>query len=835
MRKKIFISFIMVLNSLFYCTATNNNTDFIRKTLFSNNWYFTRLNDSANHSKFGKKVQTGKDWKSQYFIETVNTKGDEDLPFKTLKGELNLLKQKKWEKVNLPHTAYTEPLVIKKPWQGIAYYRKSFFVLKKDKKFNLFLRFKGAMQLAHVWINGKFVKKHAGGYTPFEIKLNKFIKYGKINEILVRTDNRDNPLIPPGKPQDRLDFCYYSGLYRDIYLIKTGKIYIPNPVSADMPAAGGIFVRYPIANRKKAVISIKTTIKNDMNEMKKIKLSQIISDKNGNLIKMIENQFYIKAKEFKIINQKIVLKNHRLWSIENPYLYQLITEIRNDNILSDRIKTKIGIRRFSFTRDKGFLLNGKPIKLIGSNRHQEYPYIGNALSDNAQFRDMVKIKNGGFNIVRLGHYPQDSSVLDACDELGLLVIEPIPGWQFFNENSLFVSRTFKTIKDMIRRDRNHPSVILWETVLNESRLPMWWKKKAYEIAHKEYPGNQCYTAGDMYGTYVWDVLYNDWHEDFTRPNNSNKPGFIREYGDYEFGGDKSTTRQRRGAGEKKLLQSAWNFQWSFNRYNAYYPWTTGNAIWEMFDHNRGCCPTISASGASDIFRIPKFTWHFFRAQLNPKDKIAFGYMKPEVYIANYWTKANKPQKIIVYGNVNQVELQINGKTIGKRKPDNGKDSFYFKQGENPYSGGHPYEGGNCKNIHHPPWTFKNIKWEKGELKAIGYINNRKVAEYIVKTPEKPSKLEIAVDFSGRFPEIGKKDILFVYVKIKDKNNTLCISDNKTEINLAVKGAKILSPSKIKAEAGIATFLISTFDKSPVIIKAKNGLNLQSIFKLKLKK
>ena len=108
-------------------------------------------------------------------------------------------------------------------------------------------------------------------------------------------------------------------------------------------------------------------------------------------------------------------------------------------------------------------------------------------------------------------------------------------------------------------------------------------------------------------------------------------------------------------------------------------------------------------------------------------------------------------------------------------------------------------------------------------------------EYIVKTPEKPSKLEIAVDFSGRFPEIGKKDILFVYVKIKDKNNTLCISDNKTEINLAVKGAKILSPSKIKAEAGIATFLISTFDKSPVIIKAKNGLNLQSIFKLKLKK
>lgn len=245
----------------------------------------------------------------------------------------------------------------------------------------------------------------------------------------------------------------------------------------------------------------------------------------------------------------------------------------------------------------------------------EYPYVGNAISDQAQYRDMYQIRSNGFNIVRLGHYPQATAALDACDELGLLAIEPIPGWQFFNKNPLFISLTHRDVRDMIRRDRNHPSIVMWETTLNESWPPAEWKEGVVKIAHEELPGDQCFTSGDSYGYKGFDVCYNDWEEGFKRPNNSGKPGFIREYYDYEFGGHYSTTRIRRGDGEKAQLQNAWNAQWSHNRYRIYYPKTMGDAVWSMYDYNRGCCDNICYSGVADIFRLPKFSLSFSEHRL----------------------------------------------------------------------------------------------------------------------------------------------------------------------------------------------------------------------------
>lgn len=258
----------------------------------------------------------------------------------------------------------------------------------------------------------------------------------------------------------------------------------------------------------------------------------------------------------------MTLESPRLWFPDAPNLYVLCTEIIENGKVLDREETRIGIRKLEMTREKGFVINGKPIRLVGSNRHMEYPYIGNALSDNAQYRDMHQIRSNGFNLVRLGHYPQDVSVLDACDELGLLVIEPIPGWQYFNKASLFTELTYRDVRHLIRRDRNHPSIVMWETTLNEAWPPKEWKNGAVKVAHEEYPGNQCFTSGDSYGYEGFDVCYNDWEEGFKRPNKTGKPGFIREYYDYEFGGHYSTTRIRRGDGEMAQLQNAWNAQWS---------------------------------------------------------------------------------------------------------------------------------------------------------------------------------------------------------------------------------------------------------------------------------
>ncbi len=782
-----------------------------RKVPFSEGWYFVRLEDDAiKDTGVLPVVQRGRDWESQFFIERVTTDGEKTVPEIPDSGRV-FLRRVVWQRVDLPHTAYVEPLVVKHPWQGICYYRKSFFIPAADSVRNLFLHFEGAMQEAVVWVNGRRAAVHAGGYTPFEVRLGPYLHYGDTNEVMVHLDNRDNPLIPPGKPQDRLDFCYYSGLYRDVWLIRTGRLYIPDAVAFGRPAAGGVFITFPEVSRRQARLRVRTTVLNEGYRPRRFVLEQRLLDAQGRTVARAVRRCALAAGDTLIAGQTLTVARPHLWDLDDPYLYTLETRLLDGGTAADRLTSRIGIRRFAFSRDSGFLLNGRPVRLVGTNRHQEYPWTGNALSRNAQYRDMVKIKEGGFNIVRLGHYPQDPAVLDACDELGLLVIEPIPGWQYFNGNPLFVQRTFRDIRDMIRRDRNHPSVVLWETVLNESYLPARWKEEAYAIAHEEYPSDQCYTSGDMYGSYVWDVLYNDWHEDFTRPNDSRKPGFIREYGDYEFGGNNSTTRQRRGAGEQKLLLSAWNFQWSHNRYNAYYPWTTGNAIWEMFDHNRGCCPTISASGASDIFRIPKFTWYFFRSQLDTGRLLVQRRMPPSVFLATSWCAGEPLRKVVVYGNVEEVELQINGRTVARNKPDDGPDTPYFfpEKGEHPWDGGHPFDGGNCRHLAHPPFTFDSIRWEQGVITAVGYLGGKAVARHRVRTPEKPARLGIGVDLSGKVPVQGEKDLLFVYVRILDQYGTLCVEDNHTVVHLRAVGAGLLSPATRTAEAGIATFLITT--------------------------
>ncbi len=806
-----------------------------RRALFSGGWYFVRLAGEDGSSVQQQQVQTGRDWRSQYNIETVNMPAWDGSREVDTRKELGTLPRDAWEPVTLPHTAFIEPLVVRHPWQGICYYRKTFFVPAADSARRFSLHFEGAMQEAIVWVNGRRAAYHAGGYTPFEVQLDPLLHYGDSNEVLVRLDNRDDPLIPPGKPSSRLDFCYYSGLYRDVWLVKTGKVFIPDAVAAGLPAAGGVFVTVPEATLERARLHIRTTLCNASFGARKISVVQVLHDRQGRIVSRCGKEVVLSPGDTLQVDEEMSLRAPHLWDIEDPYLYTLESRLEEKGKLLDRLETRTGIRRIVFSRQRGFLLNGRPVKLTGTNRHQEYPYIGNAQPDPAQYRDMVKIKEGGFNIVRLGHYPQDPAVLEACDELGLLVIEPIPGWQFFNSDTLFVERTFRDIRDMIRRDRNHPSVVMWETVLNESRLPMWWKKKAYAIAHEEYPGDQCYTSGDMYGTYVWDVLYNDWHEDFTRPNDSDKPGFIREYGDYEFGGNESTSRQRRGAGEKGLLQSAWNFQWSFNRYNAYYPRTSGNATWEMYDHNRGCCPTISASGAADIFRIPKFTWHFFRSQKDPGSLLACDTMRYEVFIASYWTPRPGKGKVVVYGNVEEVELRLNGKAVARQKPDHGPDTpyFYAERGEKPWQGGHPFDGGNGRHLAHPPFTFTGIPWQEGTLEAVGLAGGREVCRYTVRTPGNPDHLVLSVDLSGKRPRYGEKDVLFVYVKITDKKGTLCVEDNSSVITLQADGARILSPEKIQAEAGIATFLIETGDAPLVRLMAANGSGLETGLRLQL--
>ena len=789
-------------------------------------WEFQRLKKEQKQIEIKNQ---GSDWSSQFNIQHVEAQNQAlAVHPDTLKQEFNQLSMGNWEKINLPHTPFVEPLVVLHQWQGICYYRKILNVSKKEIDKQLWLEFEGAMHLADVWVNGQHLIQHSGGYTPFVVDVTGMLHADRGNEILVRLDNRNNPLIPPGKPLETLDFCYYGGLYRDVNLIVKHPVHITHPIMANEVAGGGIFVTYPYVSKQEAEIKVKTQVSNKVGTQRHLTIRHTLYEWSkkkgrGKKVALVESPLVLAAGTTQHHTQQFTVNNPKLWYPDSPALYVLRTEVMDGRKVTDCEDTRIGIRRIEMTREKGFVINDKPLKLEGSNRHQEYPYVGNAISDQAQYRDMYQIRDNGFNTVRLGHYPQDPSVLEACDELGLLVIEPIPGWQFFNKAQGFVDHTYKDFRDLIRRDRNHPSVIMWETTLNESWPPKSWKDQAVRIAHEEFPGDQCYTSGDTYGYDGFDVCYNDWKEGYNRPNTTSKPGFIREYYDYEFGGHYSTTRVTRGDGDYALMQNAWNAQWSHNRYRAYYPWTIGGAVWSMYDYNRGCCDNICYSGLADLFRLPKFGLLYFRTQMKEGTFTPAGPMTYEVFINSHWLEGSS-DTLQVYGNVDEVKLQLNGRVIARQYPDDKPSTSEYVSRP---------DGGNAENIDFPPFTFFNVNWERGELKAIGYKDGKAVAEHVVRTPGAVEAMDITYFESG--VSASCRDLLIVYVNLKDLQGTGCFGENNREVKLEVlQGGELRGPATIKAEAGVASFLVATTDSPMLVLKAVSG-NLETMRKLKLKK
>lgn len=790
-------------------------------------WEFQRLKKEQQLTEIKNQ---GSDWSSQFNIQHVEAQNQAlAVHPDTLELELNQLSMGKWEQVNLPHTPFVEPLVVLHQWQGICYYRKQLNISRKEIDKQLWLEFEGAMHLADVWVNGQHLTQHSGGYTPFVADVTGMLHADRANEILVRLDNRNNPLIPPGKPLETLDFCYYGGLYRDVNLIVKQPVHITHPIMADEVAGGGVFVTYPRVSEQEAEVKVKTQVSNKTGIQKHLTIRHTLyewSKKKGGCgkkVASVESPLVLAAGTTLHHTQQFAVNNPKLWYPDSPALYVLRTEVMDGREVTDCENTRIGIRRIEMTREKGFVINGKPLILEGSNRHQEYPYVGNAISDQAQYRDMYQIRNNGFNTVRLGHYPQDPSVLEACDELGLLVIEPIPGWQFFNKAQGFINHTYKDIRDLIRRDRNHPSIIMWETTLNESWPPKNWKNQAVQTAHEEFPGDQCYTSGDTYGYDGFDVCYNDWEEGYNRPNTTRKPGFIREYYDYEFGGHYSTTRVTRGDGDHAMTQNAWNAQWSHNRYRAYYPWTIGGAVWSMYDYNRGCCDNICYSGLADVFRLPKFGLLYFRTQVKKGSFTPAGPMAYEVFINSHWLE-DSSDTLQVYGNVDEVQLLLNGRVVARQRPDNKPSTAKYVSRP---------DGGNAVNIDFPPFTFFNVKWEQGELKAIGYKDGKAVAEHVVRTPGAVEAMDITYFESG--VPASCYDLLIVYVNLKDLHDTDCFGENNREVRLEVlQGGEVRGPATIKAEAGVASFLVATADSQTLVLKAVSG-NLEASRKLKLQK
>ena len=799
---------------------------FAQRTSLNEHWTFARLQPAE--TKVWQTHNQGSDWHSQFSVQHVGDASATSalaLSDSLLRAEeQQLAAVGDWEYVTLPHTAMVEDYVIREPWQGVCYYRRSLHITAAEARRQHWIEFEGAMQLADVWINGQHARQHAGGFTSFVVDATDLLHVGD-NELVVRLDNRDNPLIPPGKPLNTLDFCYHSGLYRDVWLISKGDLHITHPLLADRVAGGGVFVTYPRVGRDEAEVRVQTEVANTGAQAARVTLRQtLLAWQDGKAgrraVAAGEQTLQLAPGSRQTDVQQLTVKSPRLWHPESPHLYVLRTEVVCDGRVVDSEETRIGIRRFEIT-DEGCFVNGIRVELDGSNRHQEYPYVGNAIPDRAQYRDVWQIRDNGFNIVRLGHYPQDPSLLDACDRLGLLAIEPIPGWQFFNKDSLFVALSYESVREMIRRDRNHPSILLWETTLNESWPPAWWKDSAVAVAHAEMPGDQCFTAGDSYGYSGFDVCYNDWDDaTFSRPNNSRKPAFIREYYDYEFGGHYSSSRVTRGDGERALRQNLWNAQWSHNSNRTHSRRTLGGAVWSMYDYNRGCCDNICYSGVADLFRRPKYSLQYYRSQTPVGAYTPAGPRRAEVFVASRWDEASS-DTVVVLGNVAEVALLVNGREVARQRPDSGPTTAYTPQ----------TNAGNCAALSAPPFTFCGIRFEAGELCAVGYdAQGKAVARHAVRTPGPARQLRLSYFESGQ--PAGEEDLLIVYATLTDDKGTPCHT-NGVAVSLSVEGADVVGPTTTQTEDGVASFLVHTHHRRKVKLQAVSGA-MQARMRWKLK-
>ncbi len=624
----------------------------------------------------------------------------------------------KWENVNFPHTWNIEDVMDDVPgyYRGVGLYKKKLSVDKKLKGKQLYLFFEGANQVTEVFVNGKKAGAHTGGYSAFYIPITDLVNFDNENEVLVKVDNSYNQDIPPLSA----DFTFYGGVYRDAWLVAIDRIHF----STDDHGGNAVYITSPLVDAKNATVQVKAILTNDGIVSKKVKINTIFKNKEGKIIGTISQNISLEPGTVRTILQPLfTIKNPQLWSPESPYLYTTISEVREATTgkLLDIIKSPVGLRWFHFDAAKGFFLNGKPYKLVGTSRHQDYKGKGNAVPDDLARKDILLLKKMGGNFLRVAHYPQDPAVLAACDSLGILTSVEIPIVNEITETDSFYNNCLYMQVEMIRQHYNHPSVIMW-CYMNEVLLRPHYnndkeKQKNYfaavtklakaldSITRKEDPFR--YTMMAHHGDYNryketglieipmlvgWN-LYSGWYG----PKMSDFPSFLDTF--HKKHPLKPILVSEYGADADPRIRSTEPVRFDKSveyttKLHQYYltemlkrPFVAAAMVWNLADFNSETrtesMPHINNKGLLEWDRTPKDPYYYYEAMLSkdPIIKILGTVAAAGITDSN---KISCLRLVQIATNIKEVELKVNGNTVGKQLTINGLNEWKipFMNGDN---------------------------------------------------------------------------------------------------------------------------------------------------------
>lgn len=681
-----------------------------------------------------------------------------------------------WEVVSIPHGLEYLPVEASGcvNYQGVVWYRKRFIPESCLKGKQLFIHFEAIMGKSEVYVNGKLLKKQYGGYLPVILDVTEELEWGKENVIAVKADNSDDPLYPVGKAQNMLDFTYFGGMYRDCWLVAHNDVFITNANYENEVAGGGLFVSFADVSEKSAVVNLKAYIRNNSMKGERVTVSFELKDKQGKVVKQTKKKISVKKGTASYALSSMLIESPCLWSPEDPYLYDLDIMVHNEQgKVIDGYRQRVGIRSIEFKQNEGLWINGKPYdgKLMGTNRHQDFAVLGNALPNSMQWRDAKKLRDAGLKVIRT-HYVIDPAFMDACDELGVFALVEVPGWQFWNNESVFGERVYSDIRNMIRIHRNHASLFFWEPILNETHYPDEFAKKALDICEEEYPYPYSIAAcdhgaaGDHYYSLLLRPIESDLRDD--------KTYFIREWGDNvdDWNAQNSDSRVARGWGEVPMLIQAEHY--ANPSYIKKYPilcyeticnkpkQIVGACFWHSFDHQRGYHADPFYGGIMDAFRQPKTSYYMFMAQRSPEKSDLIADNGPMIYIAHEITPFS-PTDVTVYSNCEEIRL-----TVFK----GGKEYVYKKDP-------------NHKGMPSPIITFKDVyhfmewkamaragKQDDAYLLAEGLIGGEVVVSHKRYPSGQADHLVVRLDNENVSLKADGSDIVTVIAEVVDKRGTV---------------------------------------------------------------